>query len=398
MPSLLHRALQTLPAHAERRTFGVEEELLIVDATTLRPAPLGEQIVAGTHLLSSRHRLSTEFKREQLEVVTPPQTTFEGQLAAIRAGRAVADAAAARYGARTVAVATSPWPLTSTLVAEPRYAEMAERFALTAVDQLTCGFHVHVGVDSDEEGVAALDRIRGWLPVVLALSTNSPLWMGMDTGFASYRYHVWSRWPTAGPTAVFGSAEDYQRHCAELLASGVPLDDGMLYFDARLSARFPTIEVRVADVCLLPRHAAALACLIRALVETAVRDGQAGRPPAQLSAALLSAWSWQASRFGLTGELVSPITRRLTPAAEVVGQLLAAVGPVLAEYGELVPVTATVRDILDVGTGAERQRRFRSSASESRGRKDLRTVVRRALLEAERDDTSTPSDDLGLLS
>lgn len=375
-----------------RRTFGVEEELLVVDATTLRPVPLGEQIVATGDRPGAEHRLSTEFKREQIEVVNPPQTSFAGQLAAIRNGRAVADAAAALHGARTVPLATSPWPLTSTLVDEPRYTAMAGRFALTAVDQLTCGFHVHVGVDSDEEGVAALDRIRGWLPTVLALSANSPLWMGMDTGFASYRYQVWSRWPTAGPTEPFGSAEGYQRDSAELLNTGVPLDDGMLYFDARLSARFPTVEVRVADVCLLPGHAAAVAALIRALVETAIRDWRSGHGPAHLPAAVLRAWSWQASRFGLSGELASPITRRPAPAADVVGELLATVGPVLAEYGDLVPVTANVRDILDVGTGAERQRRFRGSAPDSRGRRDLRTVVRRALREADSDDASTLGD------
>lgn len=148
---------------------------MVVDAGTLRPVPLGARIVATANATGAEHRLSTEFKQEQIEVVNPPQTTFDAQLDAIRAGRELADAAAAVHGAQTVALATSPWPLTSTLVDEPRYTQMAGRFALTAVEQLTCGFHVHVGVASADEGVAALDRIRGWLPVVLALSANSPL-------------------------------------------------------------------------------------------------------------------------------------------------------------------------------------------------------------------------------
>ncbi|PFG17934.1 carboxylate-amine ligase [Propionicimonas paludicola] len=384
MPSRSRRSpFSTLPGRAsEQRTFGVEEELLVVDATTLRPVPRGEAIVASAETSAAGHRLTTEFKREQVEVVNPPQTTLDGQLAAIRTGRAIADAAAAQHDARTVPLATSPWPLTSTLVDHPRYAEMAGRFALTAVDQLTCGFHVHVGVASDQEGVAALDRIRGWLPVLLALSANSPLWMGMDTGFASYRYQVWSRWPTAGPSELFGSADGYRRHCAELLDTGVPLDEGMLYFDARLSNAFPTIEVRVADVCLQPTHAAGLAAIIRALVETAVREWQAGRAPAAVSAAVLRTWSWQASRFGLTRSLVSPITRSPAPAAEVVGQLLAAIDPVLAEFGEREPVAELIQELLAGGSGAERQREFRASATDTHNRRDLRTVVRRALLEA----------------
>jgi carboxylate-amine ligase len=334
------------------RTFGVEEELLLFDARTARPIARGKEIVAAAEEPASGHELTTEFKDEQLEVVNPPQTTLEGQLEAIRTGRAFADAAARAFGARVAALSTCPLPLASTRASGIRYDRMATRFGITAAEQLTCGFHVHVEISSDEEGVAVLDRLRVWLPVILALGANSPFWMGTDTGYASYRYQVWGRWPTSGPCQEFGSVAHYRRHCDELLGSGAALDDGMLYFDARLSARFPTVEVRIADLCLEPEHAAVLAELIRAMVETASRQ-----------------WA--------EGDLPSPLTGSFEPAWAVVGQLLDAVRPVLDDHATTGPVTSVLDDLLHNGTGAARQRRVHREAGGTPGA--LRAVVEAAL-------------------
>ena len=359
------------------RTFGVEEELLLVDARTRRPVARGEEIVAAAEEPASGHELTTEFKGEQLEVVNPPQTTLDGQLDAIRTGRALAEAAARRFGARVAALSTYPLPLAPTRASGARYDRMATRFGVTAAEQLTCGFHVHVEITSEEEGVAVLDRLRVWLPVILALGTNSPFWMGADTGYASYRYQVWGRWPTSGPCQVFGSVANYRHHCDELLGSGAALDDGMLYFDARLSARFPTVEVRVADLCLAPEHAAVIAELIRAMVETAARQWSTGGRPSAVSAPLLRAWNWHASRFGLEADLPSPLTGTFEPAWAVVGQLLDAVRPALDDHGTTGAVTSVLDDLLHNGTGAARQRRIHREAGG--GPDALRAVVEAAL-------------------
>lgn len=339
------------------RTFGVEEELLLVDAVTLRPHPVGELAVAASRGASSNGpMLSTEFKQEQIEVVGPPQTTFEGQLRSIRDGRRLANESAAAVGARAVALATSPWAGSTHLVGHDRYLHMAERFGLTAAEQLTCGLHVHVLIESRQEGVAVLDRLRVWLPVLLALSSNSPFWMGQDTGFASYRYQAWNRWPTSGPTDLFGSLDSYDRVRGELLRSGVSFDDGMLYYDARLSARYPTVEVRICDIPLVPEHSAVLATLIRALVESCAREWGRGRRAPLVSGPALRAWSWHASRFGVDAELVSPLTGAPATCREVAGQLLEWVGPVLAEYGEADACASAVADLIATGGGAGRQR------------------------------------------
>ncbi|AGF71086.1 glutamate--cysteine ligase [Corynebacterium halotolerans] len=367
------------------RTFGVEEELLLVDAATLTPLPVsGRTVALHKQRAQTEHKMALEFKQEQIEIVSPPQTTLADQLEAIRAGRALADAAAARLGARVIALPTVPELLTPHLVPDPRFRRISEQFGLTAVEQLTCGFHVHVAVESREEGVAVLDRIRVWLPVLLALSANSPFWRGVDTAFSSYRYQAWNRWPTTGPTDVFGSAEAYDRYQAALLSTQVPMDTGMLYFDARVSEHLPTVEIRVADVCLEAEHAAVLATITRALVETSARNWRSGVPAPGTPTPVLRTWSWQASRHGVGTGLIDPVTGAPAPAGEVVGHLLESLRPVFIEYGEEAAVEAAVADMLGEGSGARRQREAYSA------RHDLRDVVTLALEATHHDGPAEP--------
>jgi carboxylate-amine ligase len=347
------------PAVGPQRTFGVEEEFLLVDPGTGQPVPVAEQ--ALRHATKDPRTgqgpvLALEVKQEQLEVVGPVCSTYQQMAQAIRQGRAMADTAARAVGARAVALATSPLAVTPTLVPERRYLNMAARFHLTFREQLTCGFHVHVQVTSGEEGTAVLDRIRIWLPVLLALSANSPFWQGTNSGYASFRYQVWSRWPTAGPCEPFGSFQEYRRHVQELLAAGVLLDEGMVYFDARLSRNHPTVEVRIADVCMEAEHATVLAAIVRALVERAAQEWRAGIPAPRLPAAQLRLAGWMASEAGVEGNLLHPLRHSPCPATEAVQDLLAHVRPVLAETGDEDHVTVGLAHILASGNGAHKQR------------------------------------------
>lgn len=363
------------------RSFGVEEEFLLVDADTGSHAPVAEKLLdnfrAGAPTRSpgqsdrgknhpaeatepagkpTRNSLTTEVQREQIEAVSAPFERLSDLAAAIQAGRTEADRQAHTFGARAVAIGTSPLPGLPRLVRQSRYLAMEERFGLILREQLMCGFHVHVSVSSDDEGVAVLDRIRIWLPILIALSANSPLWQGKDTGYASFRYQVWRRWPTAGPTEIFGSATAYKDLLRMLLSCNVLLDSAMVYFDARLSATYPTVEVRVPDVCTDADHAVALAAIIRALVETSAREWDAGRPPPPVPAEMLRLASWRASRFGANDDLIHPVRNRPMSAEECVESLMDHVRPVLAEYGDLAVVEETVAQILAEGTGADRQR------------------------------------------
>lgn len=351
------------------RTFGVEEELLIVNPDTGEPLALADALLAVRTATSDDgpesegdRGLTAELKLEQIETQTLPCRDYTELLQQIRDGRALADQAARQHGARVAALATSPLASTTHITPDPRYAAIKERFGLTLHELLTCGFHVHTFIQSPEEGVAVLDRIRDKLAILVALSANSPFWNGVETGFESYRTQAWNRLPTSGPSAIFGTLPVYRRTVARLLETGVLLDEGMIYFDARLARNHPTVEVRVADVCLRAEDAALIAVLVRALVETASREWRDDVDPLPVPTVLLRTASWQASNRGLRGELLHFGTFTPAPAADVVNALVDYLEPVLREQGELEQVRAGVTRILSHGTGAEQQRRAREEA------------------------------------
>lgn len=316
---------------------------------TVEPGPPG---VSG---LGFRGALTGEIQEEQLEIATAPHTDLRSLEADLRRWRAQARAAAQGAGATVAALGTSPLAVHPTLAAAPRYRRIGERFGLTASEDLVSGCHVHVGISSADEGVAALDRVRVWLPAVLALSANSPYWQGEDSGYASFRSQVWIRWPSAGPTDVFGSSAAYRRAVDRMLATGVVLDERMVYLDARLSCRYPTVEVRAADVCLRVEDAVLVAAVCRGLVDAAVREWAAGSPPPEVPGTELRLARWQAGRDGAHGCLLDPWTLRPRPAAEVIAALVEQLRPVLAPT-DLGVVELGVEEVLRRGTGARRQR------------------------------------------
>ena len=341
------------------RTFGVEEEFLIVDPVNGVPLPLSAEVMdlhdASLHLAgpASRQMLSAELHQEQLEVITHPHSTLAGLATEILEGRAYADSLARKAGARIVALATSPLAVSPHPTRNERYDALVGKYALTAREQLTCGLHVHVSVSSDEEGVAVLDRIRSWLPSLMALSSNSPFWNGRDSGYASFRTQAWNRWSSAGPMEVFGSARAYHALVADIAATTVVINPD---FDARLSARHPTVEIRVSDVCLDPRDTVLLAALVRALVETAAREWEAGVEPDRVPAIVLRQGVWMASRWGIRGDLLHPATHRPDTAGNVISALLDHVREALNDSGDAAYVEEALDRILNNGTGATRQR------------------------------------------
>ena len=341
------------------RSLGVEEELLLVDAGSCEPRAVAGAVLDGLGPVvkdGPGGELVAELQQEQLETNTSPCESLDGLRDELRGWRGRASALARTQGVEVAALATSPVAVSPRLTSDDRYRWMAEAFGITAREHLTCGCHIHVEVGSDEEGVAVIDRIQPWLAPLLALSANSPFWQGQDTGFAGYRYQVFGRWPTAGPPQAFGSAEGYRRAVSELLASGVMLDEAMMYFDARLSAAYPTVEVRVCDVCPDIEDALLLAALVRALVVTASRDWTAGRPAPDIGVPLLQLAAWRACRSGLDGPLLHPRTQRPATAREVVEAVVEHTEAALKESGDLDTVRAGIDRLLTVGTGAHWQR------------------------------------------
>lgn len=346
------------------RTGGVEEEMLLVDVRNGRPksvsgqlvlrAAMQQQAVAG---LGVHGALEGEFQQQMIETHTAPVESLEDLEREVRHWRTEANSAARQVGSSVAALATSPLPVTPIPVESTRYAWMHDRYQIVAKQHLTCGLHVHVAIGSDEEGVGVLDRIRVWLPVLLALSGNSPFWNGEATGFASWRSQSFGRWPSNGPTEIFGSAAAYHRMVRDMTMSSVILDEGMVYFDARLSQHYPTVEIRVADVCLRASDAVLLAALCRGLVETAARDWARSVPVPDVPTTMVRLATWQAAREGTEGRLLDPFTSRPRLAWDVVDRLVEYVAPALSEAGDVELVKEGLERIRTRGNGAQLQTR-----------------------------------------
>lgn len=346
------------------RMLGIEEELLLVDPET-------GVSVAGAPRVLKQHRehgrgkrgvgpatdaLDQELFRHQLETRTDPTRDAADAVAQLAAARRTAGEAARAVGLAIIASGFDPLGGGRTVVTQnDRFQDMVDTFGAIGRGGGTCGMHVHVEIDSEDEGVGVIDRIGPWLPVLLAISANSPFADGRDSGYASWRTQMWTRWPTAGSTEPFGSVQGYHEASRFLLETGAARDPGMLYFDARLSIGQPTVEIRVCDVCADPQTAVVIAALVRGLVETAAADWARSRPIARWRSEALSAAHWRASRYGLADTLVHPLERRLRPASVVLDALLDQVRPALEESGDLDRASAGLHRALGE-SGATRQR------------------------------------------
>jgi carboxylate-amine ligase len=340
-------------------TVGVEEEFHIVDPET------GNIVPAARRVLSERSTdAEPELQRSMVETATGVHTDLDDLRADLLARRRQLADAAARSGLAVAGVGTVPASGTGwgQVFPDPRYEWMAKEYRQLVAEQQVCACQVHVSVADRDLAVRITRRIRGWLPTLLALSTSSPCFHGEDTGYASYRTVVVSRWPTVGPPPDFTSAAEYDRTVATLVNSGVISDAGMIYFDARLSARYPTIEIRIADACPSVDDALLLAALSRALVVLAARaDAETdrhGQHPAvpESHQVLLRAATWRAARSGLDGHLIDPATAQAVPAIVLVQRLLDHVRPLLVERGEWDAVSQRMEVLLARGPSARRQR------------------------------------------
>jgi carboxylate-amine ligase len=333
-------------------TVGVEEEFLLVDADGQLSGRGPEVAGAAT---DPDGELETELTLCQVESATGICETPDeilGQLTTLRASLA---ASARQYGLRLLPSGCPVLPQEERpeITPKPRYERMARHFGATARASATCGCHVHIGMPDRALGIQVVNHARPWLPALLALTANSPF-DGLDTGYASWRYQNWSRWPSAGPPPAFASLDDYESTVDALLRSGASLDKAMVYWDIRLSDHQPTLEFRVADVAADATDAALLAVLVRGLVAHALARIDAGVPAPVLSDAVLRANLWAASRGGLRGASLHPLTGQPVPLGDQLSDLLEVLGSALGP--DLAFAETGLAALRVAGTGADRQR------------------------------------------
>jgi carboxylate-amine ligase len=340
-------------------TVGVEEEYLLLDSETGLPTAESPRVRAVASALPTvaEGEVSPELLKAQIEIATPVCKTLDEVGCELRRLRAAVRAAAETVGCRVAATGAAParggaMPLSD----GARYARMHAQARVLVDEQLITGMHVHVGVPERGAAVAALTRMRPWLPVLVAMGANSPLWDGRDTGYASWRTMIFGRWPVSGPPPAFSCAADYERRVDALLRAGVIGDRRQIYWHARPSEHYPTVEIRVLDVQPGPCEAVLFAGLVRALVVRALEDERDGVPAPAHPCELLAANTWWAARHGLTSTLCDPREGRQRDAAAVVGDLVDRVSAVLARFGDRDAVERGVERLLRLGTPADRQR------------------------------------------
>ena len=342
-------------------TLGVEEEFVLLDPCSGAVSLAAPDLL---RMLDGEPGVQQELMRFQIEIATPVCTGLDDvgrELARLR--RLAADAAV-RLGCRLVASGTAPYrtPGLAAVTDQPRYRELARRYGALVADAGTCSCHVHVGVPSRDLGVQVLARLRPWLAPLLAITVNSPIADGHDTAWASWRYPLWSRWPTAAPPTVWPDAAAYDATIRGLIARGAALDERAVYILARLSPRYPTVEVRVADVCLDTSTAVLLAGLTRALVATTLAEARRGVALAAAPAPWVQAGLAAAARHGLTGPGVDPFTGQTADARSLRSRLLDHVHPALSDRGDTEHITGLLRRLDEEGTGADRQRALFAAA------------------------------------
>lgn len=341
----------------DRCTIGIEEEYQIVEAET------GElRSRAGNVLPRARAEAGDEVQPElyqsQIEIASQVCSTLDdvrGEVVRLR--RAVIEAAA-RDGGRIVAAGTHPFSEWRDQQTTPkdRYRQSVLKYQQITRELVIFGCHVHVGMPDREAALQVFNRARLWLAPILALTANSPYWLGSDTGYASYRTQLWSRLPISGPPAAFASLAEYESVAAALVTTESIPDETRIYWDLRLPVKQNTIEFRMTDVCLTADEAVMTAGLVRALACMALDSAERDEPFTPVRQELLRVAHWRAARYGMERDLIDLHHMRPVAAGELVDQLLEHVRPVLEERGEWGEVTATVDRIRTDGTAARRQR------------------------------------------
>ncbi|MFD4635902.1 glutamate--cysteine ligase [Lentzea sp. NPDC058436] len=347
-------------------TVGVEEEFLLVDPQTGAPVNLADEVV-----VIAREQLGLDLEHEltgaQVEInTTVCRDVAQARRELLELRRLVAQAARTA-GCRAIAVGAPPLgEATGEVTDSLRYRRIAREFGALAEQQLICGCHVHVEVPDRETAVQVCNHVRPWLPVLAAVTANSPFAGGQDTGFASWRSTVWSRWPVSGPPPVFESWEHYEELCDTMIKAGTALDRAMVYWDVRPATDLPTVEVRVSDVAATVDEAVLLAALVRALVAQAVVDVGRGVEAEPVPQETLRQACWSAANEGLRGSVLDVLSGEPRPVREQLGDLTRRLTPVFEANGDLPAVQRGLRLLDGEGGGADRQRRaFRDGRVES---------------------------------
>ena len=344
--------------------FGIEEEYFLADAAT-RGTP--RRTVAAFHAAARAHlpAVERELLQSQVEVSTPPSTSFaeaRGILGGLRADLA---GVGRDHGVLVFASGTHPvarWSRQA-ITQKDRYESIMRELRMLGRRNVVCGMHVHVEVPRPEARVDLMNRLLPAMPLLLALSVSSPFWQGRATGMAGYRLSAFGEMPRTGLPDLFDGPEDYARYVEVMTRAGAIADASFLWWTLRPSVRYPTLELRVADSCPLLGHTLAIAALYRCLVRMADRWPDWNQGLTGASRAIAAENLWRAQRDGVRAELIDAEAGGAVPFAACLNAMLDLVAEDADALGCAGEVAA-VRGIVADGTGADRQLTILAEARE----------------------------------
>jgi carboxylate-amine ligase len=337
-------------------TIGVEEELMIVDRDTVDLASSIEGLLEGIEGLETAGEVKPELMESVCEIATEPCRNAREAGEQLRALRRLVSGVAGELGLAIGSAGTHPFALweDQRVVSRPRYRELIAGLQFVARQEIIFGIHVHVGIDDPDKAIHVANGMRVHVPILLALSANSPFWRGQQTGLASTRTPIFRAFPRVGIPPRYEDWEDWSRRTEFMTTSKVIPDYTYIWHDVRPHPNFGTIEVRVMDSQTRVEHTLAIAALIQAMVKELAEHYEAGKSLSRYPYEMLDENKWLAARHGLEGELVDlPVTDRVA-AAELVRRLMERLRPHAEELGSVDEFDG-LQDILENGTGAARQ-------------------------------------------
>jgi len=340
-------------------TIGIEEEYLLVDPVSrdlVADPPAGMMEACQNSLGDSLGAVSPEFMRSQIEIGTRVCHSIQEARETLAELRATLAKIARQNGMALVAASTHPfgrWNMQSHTDRD-RYNTLAQDLQVVVRRLLICGMHVHVGIDNDDTRIDLLNQAVYFMPHLLALSTSSPFWKGEVTGLKSYRLSVFDEMPRTGLPAQFDSYGEYQRTVDVLVKAGVIEDATKVWWDLRPSARFPTLEMRVPDVCTLLDDAITIAALYACICRMLYRLRRENKRWRSYTNFLLKENRWRAQRYGVEQGMIDFGRGEIVPFAELTEELLALIGEDADALGMREEVE-NVHTILARGTSADRQ-------------------------------------------
>jgi carboxylate-amine ligase len=337
-------------------TIGIEEELMIVDRDTLDLASSIEGLLEVLDSVEKDGEVKPELMESVCEIATEPCRNTRDAGDQLRSLRRRVQQVANQRGLAIGSAGTHPFALweDQRVVSRPRYRELIAGLQFVARQEIIFGTHVHVGLDDPDKAIHVTNGMRVHVPVLLALSVNSPFWRGQLTGLQSTRTPIFRAFPRVGIPPRYEDFEDWSRRIDFMETSKVVPDYTYLWYDVRPHPNFGTVEIRVMDSQTRVEHTLAIAALIQAMVKELAEHYDAGKSLSRYPYEMLDENKWLAARHGLEGELVDlPATDRVA-ATELVRRLMDRLRPHAEELGSADDFDC-LEDILDNGTGAARQ-------------------------------------------